>query len=70
MTNLRKSRIVATPESRERGVMKATAIALSALLLSGYAATDNFNRVARIFGRDIFITDWITRLDDELTRGI
>ena len=65
MTNLRKSRIVATPESRERGVMKATAIALSALLLSGYAATDNFNRVARIFGRDIFITD-LNPTDDEL----
>jgi hypothetical protein len=45
--------------------MKATAIALSALLLSGYAATDNFNRVARIFGRAIFITD-LNPTDDEL----
>ena len=45
--------------------MKAMAIVLSVLLLSGYAATDYFNRVARIFGRDIFITD-LNLTDNEL----
>jgi hypothetical protein len=41
-------------------------IAVASLLLSGYSlAADNFNRVARTFGRDIFITD-LNPTDDEL----
>jgi hypothetical protein len=41
-------------------------IAVASLLLSGYSlAADNFNRVARTFGRDIFIAD-LNPTDDEL----
>ena len=39
-------------------IMNMVTILTAALLLSGYSlAADNFNRVARTFGRDIFITD-------------
>jgi hypothetical protein len=47
-------------------IMNMVTIVTAALLLSGYSlAADNFNRVARIFGRDIFITD-LNPTDDEL----
>src|SRR5215468_9516956 len=39
-------------------IMNMVTILTAALLLSGYSlAADNFNRVARSFGRDIFISD-------------
>jgi hypothetical protein len=46
-------------------IMNIVAVLTAAVLLSGYMATDNFNRVARIFGRDIFISD-LNPTDDEL----
>jgi hypothetical protein len=47
-------------------IMNMVTILTAALLLSGYSlAADNFNRVARTFGRDIFITD-LNPTDDEL----
>ena len=47
-------------------IMNMVTILTAALLLSGYSlAADNFNRMARTFGRDIFITD-LNPTDDEL----
>ena len=47
-------------------MMAVLLIAVASLLLSGYSlAADNFNRVARTFGRDIFIAD-LNPTDDEL----
>jgi hypothetical protein len=47
-------------------IMNMVTILTAALLLSGYSlAADNFNRVARTFGRDIFITD-LNPTDNEL----
>jgi hypothetical protein len=44
-------------------IMNIVAVLIAAVLLSG--AADNFSRVARIFGRDIFLTD-LNPTDDEL----
>jgi hypothetical protein len=46
-------------------IINMVAVLTAALLLSGYQlASDNFNRVARVFGRDVYMSD-LNPTDDE-----